>query len=313
MLAATRRRSAFTLIELLVVIAIIAILIGLLLPAVQKVRDAAARIQCQNNLHQIGVAYHGYADINNQAFAPLMISDPYKPVGWGIFLLPHIEQDPLYKRYYFGAPFFYSNPAFGIDNQAVANTSIKLFNCPAAPYRDAYTYTFNYPGYPAITWQAAPADYTPLGGVSPTLAAYIGLSSSDLAGALQRDQKTPISALSDGTSNTILSAEIAGKNDLYQNGRNTGQKLSGFYGGEGGWADATSGGSSLYGSSLDGTVTPGSCGVNCSNDFGLYSFHTGGANALFADGSVRYLSTSISIQTLAGQVTRAGGEVVNDQ
>src|SRR5262249_22455953 len=83
-----------------------------------------------------------------------------------------------------------------------------------------------YPGYPAITWQAAPADSTPLGGVSPTLAAYIGLSSSDLAGALQRDQKTPISALSDGTSNTILSAEIAGKNDLYQNGRNTGQKLS---------------------------------------------------------------------------------------
>jgi len=313
MLAATRRRPAFTLIELLVVIAIIAVLIGLLLPAVQKVRETAVRLQCQNNLHQIGIAYHGYATSNNQSFAPLMISDPYKPVGWGIFLLPHIEQDPLYKRYNFGAPFFYSNPAFGIDNQAVANTPIKLFNCPGAPNREPYTYTFNYPGYPTITWQAAPADYTPLAGVSPALAAYIGLSSSSLDGVLQRDLKTPVSAFTDGASNTILSAEIAGKNDLYQNGRNTGQQLSGFYGGEGGWADATSGGSSLYGSSLDGTVTPGSCGINCSNDFGLYSFHFSGANALFADGSVRFLSTNISIQTLAAQVTRAGGELFNDQ
>src|SRR5262245_26967865 len=173
MLAAPRHRPAFTLIELLVVIAIIAVLIGLLLPAVQKVRDTAARVSCQNNLHQIGIAYQGYASSNNQSFPPAMITDPYKPVGWGIFLLPHIEQDPLYKRYNFNAPFFYSNPAYGIDNQAVANTPIKLFNCPAAVERPVYTYTFNYPGYPAITWQAAPADYSPLAGVSPYLAAYI--------------------------------------------------------------------------------------------------------------------------------------------
>src|SRR5262245_46848364 len=163
-------RAGFTLVELLVVIAIIAVLIGLLLPAVQKVRDAAARVQCQNNLKQLGLAYHNYADTNDSSFAPSMISDGTRTVGWGIFLLPYIEQDNLYKRYSFAAPFFFSNAAAGIDNQSVANTPIKVWLCPAAPSRTGpYSYTFNFPGFPAISWQAYPADYSPVASVSPSL------------------------------------------------------------------------------------------------------------------------------------------------
>jgi prepilin-type N-terminal cleavage/methylation domain-containing protein len=305
-----QRRSAFTLIELLVVIAIIAILIGLLVPAVQKVREAAARSQCQNNLKQIGLAYHNY-ESTNHVFPPYAINDPFKPAGWGTFLLPYIEQDNLSKLYNFNAPFFYSNPAFGIDNQSVVNTPIPIFRCPMAPRRDAYTYTFNYPGYPAITWQAWPADYSPIDAVSGSLNSYLGLgyNSTQLQGALQADVGTPILGITDGTSRTILIAEIAGKNEVYRTGpQDAGQKLSGFYGGEGGWGDATSGSSGLYGSSGDGVITPGSCGINCSNEYGLFGFHTGGARAVFADGSVHFLPAATDIHVLVALVTRMGGE-----
>jgi prepilin-type N-terminal cleavage/methylation domain-containing protein/prepilin-type processing-associated H-X9-DG protein len=308
-----RSRHGFTLIELLVVIAIIAVLIGLLLPAVQKVREAAARIQCANNLKQLGLAYHNYAGVYKNSFPPAMLTDPTKTVGWGIFLLPFIEQDNLYNKYNFGAPFFFSNPAFGIDNQSVANTQLKLYICPSVPTRTGpYSYTFNFPGFPSFSWQAYPADYTPVAGVSQSLAQYLTLTTTKLDGALQRDKGTPIASLTDGTSNTILLAEIAGKNELYRAGTDTGTTLSGFFGGEGGWADATSSGSSLWGSTGDGTVTPGTCGINCSNDYGFYAFHSGGANVLLADGSVRFLAANTDIRTLCALVTRAGGEVATD-
>jgi prepilin-type N-terminal cleavage/methylation domain-containing protein/prepilin-type processing-associated H-X9-DG protein len=307
MISPRQRRRGFTLIELLVVIAIIAVLVGMLLPAVQKVRDAAARSSCANNLKQCGLAYHMYADGNNGAFPPIMISATNNPVGWGIFLLPYLEQSNLYSQYNFAAPFFYTNAAFGINNQAVSNTPIKIYNCPATPSPAVYSYTFNYPGYPPTSWQAFPADYTPLAGVSSSLTGYLGLPTSNLAGALQRDMKTPLLYIQDGLSGTILLAEVAGKNNLWQNGQQNGT-LSGFFGGEGGWADATSGGSSLYGSSADGKVMPGTCGVNCSNDYGLYGFHTSGANVLMCDGSVRLMNKSVDIRALCAMITARGGE-----
>jgi prepilin-type N-terminal cleavage/methylation domain-containing protein/prepilin-type processing-associated H-X9-DG protein len=310
MRACFRPRRAFTLIELLVVIAIIAILIGLLLPAVQKVRDAAARIQCSNNLKQIGLAFHTYHD-SYKRFPPSMITDPTKTVGWGLFILPYIEQGNLYSLYNLNFPFYYVDATNNINNQAVANTPVTLFRCPAAQDRDPYTYTFNMPGFPQVTWQASPADYSPIDSLDPTLVSYLGLGygTSQAQGALHRDIGTTIQSIQDGSSNTLLVAEFAGRNQLWQLGANTGLLLPTTVG-QGGWADPTSSGTTLIGSSSDGTVAPGSCGINCSNAYGLYSFHAGGANVVYCDGSVRFLSSGTPILTLAYIVTRNGGEII---
>src|SRR5438132_11206969 len=121
-----RKRSAFTLIELLVVIAIIAILIALLVPAVQKVREAAARIQCENNLKQIGLAMHAFHD-TNKGLPPGYVATAAYPGtspgwGWAAFILPYIEQAPLYRQINFSQP---------LQGQATIQNVIPLYLCPS--------------------------------------------------------------------------------------------------------------------------------------------------------------------------------------
>src|SRR5207302_11170491 len=113
------------LIELLVVIAIIAVLIGLLVPAVQKVRDAAARIQCQNNLHQLALAAQNYATANGGLPPRCQVYDPYR--GWGVFLLPYLEQDNIARQYRMDLSFY--DPA----NGTLVAVPLKAFTCPATP------------------------------------------------------------------------------------------------------------------------------------------------------------------------------------
>src|SRR5262249_10471108 len=119
------RRRAFTLIELIIVIAIVVILIGLLLPAVQRVRESANRASCKNNLKQFGLAYRNYESTRG-AFPPLAITDPARPTGWGVFILAYLDQEPLAGRYNFAAPFY--DPT----NQSVIRTRLKISQCPSA-------------------------------------------------------------------------------------------------------------------------------------------------------------------------------------
>jgi prepilin-type N-terminal cleavage/methylation domain-containing protein/prepilin-type processing-associated H-X9-DG protein len=306
------RRKGFTLIELLVVIAIIAVLIGLLVPAVQKVRDAAARMQCSNNLKQLGLAFHTYHD-THKAFPPaytIVTSPTVNSHAWGAYLLPYIEQDPLWKRYNITQPFL--TPA----NQAVVTTHLALHQCPSAPTANRlYPFTLPagaVPGLPALRWQASASDY---GVTSGVLGAFWDIVVGPPAGgtrhgALRVNQPTRVLQIQDGTSNTILLAEIAGRPDLYRKGAFIASNAT-----EGaGWGDPLNGENWMAGSLHDGTGPRGPCAINCTNQSGrnLYSFHTGGVNIVLCDGSVRFLPESTPARIVAFLITREKGEVIND-
>ncbi|HXG12521.1 MAG TPA: DUF1559 domain-containing protein [Gemmataceae bacterium] len=323
----SRKRSAFTLIELLVVIAIIAVLIALLLPAVQKVRDAAAKTQCSNNLRQIGVALHNY-ESNYQVFPPAYIAvltPPPVAHSWAIYLLPYLEQDNLYKNYDLKAPIGSAT------NAVVIQTHLKVFQCPATPQQNRIYTDGPIPGNAFIPtwgstplrWTASAADYTVTTGVRENTLNACFASLPDGAGSFRdgvlaaetpqtvndRIKGVRILEITDGTSSTMMIAELAGRPQLWRAGRRgtPDQQFSGA-----GWGDALNGENWFTGSLFDGTGPRGTCVVNCTNERGrgLYSFHSGGANVLLADSSVRMLSSGISHCTFAFLVTKRKGDIV---
>jgi prepilin-type N-terminal cleavage/methylation domain-containing protein/prepilin-type processing-associated H-X9-DG protein len=310
MLAPLRtRRCAFTLIELLVVIGIIAVLIGLLLPAVQKVRAAASRMQCANNLKNLGLALHNY-HMDHNRFPPGAVG-PQPGVagtsglmahGLGSYLLPYLEQGPLAQRYRWDVSWF--DPS----NQQAVNTPLPVWQCPSAEANrimNGSLLTIAPPPEKPFNGTAACGDYAGIQRIDPALASLIDPASS-YDGILQPNSTTRIADILDGTSNTILMAECAGRPTLWRAGKAVPNKwLNG-----GPWASR--GLMFGRGSTPNGTAFFGRCAINCTNDREVYSFHWGGANAVFADGSVHFLMATIDIRVFARLVTRAGDEVVAD-
>ena len=240
----SRRRAAFTLIELLVVIAIIAILIGLLLPAVQKVRESAARISCTNNLKQVGLGLYNY----ESAFRsfPTSTRPAVGPrVSWTISLLPYIEQGNLGRSY--DVTQNWDAPA----NLPLTSTPIKIFQCPSAPQPNRLD---GDPQPPAV-WApiVAVTDYAAVTGVDPTLAALYPGQIQALPGILIRNDVATIAAVTDGLSNTIMLAESAGRPQVYRHGKAFGSPPAERVNG-GGWARPASD-FDVKGSTPDGATT----------------------------------------------------------
>jgi prepilin-type N-terminal cleavage/methylation domain-containing protein/prepilin-type processing-associated H-X9-DG protein len=292
-----RSRVGFTLIELLVVIAIIAILVALLLPAIQKVREAANRMKCSNNLKQIGLALHNFTN-NNPWFPPGYTDSPVQ--GWGHHILPYIEQDALSKM--FRRNLNWNAP----ENHEVVATQLAIMQCPSTKLKERADEKEN---------GAAAGDYAPVFSIDEELNTKRELvqPAVNLKGILADNGKTRFTDIKDGTSHTIMIAEDAGRPDYYRAGNRqvptdgpppSPQPVRGA-----GWADYYSA-IKVNGTNYDGTNDhdPGPCPLNCSNFREVFAFHPSGANTVFGDGSVHFLAARIAMRVFAALCTRAGEE-----
>ncbi|MCI0642559.1 MAG: DUF1559 domain-containing protein [Gemmataceae bacterium] len=315
-----RSRTGFTLIELLVVIAIIAILIGLLLPAVQKVREAAARLQCSNNLKQIGLAAHNYHGVFKKL--PPGDQQPHRASAL-IQLLPYVEQANKYNQFDFT-----QNINTSASNAAARAQDVPIFICPSDPSNAQFTVTVA-----GVTQTVGRTNYqSNLGSRG-----WFRNNDPSTGGLFYFDSKVRLTDVLDGTSNTAMFAEV--KRSNRQGAADPLKIVSVPFGIWDGAQPANDLSPKLpecntstpqfdytglqyyralmWTSFYTHTVPPNYQGFDCVRSVGLdkghqaaRSWHTSGVNVLMGDGSVQFISNSINLTTWRAMGSRAGSEVI---
>ncbi len=317
-------RRGFTRIELVVTAGMLFLGAGLLLPRLQAARADAARTQCTDNLRKLGQGFSEFEKVhgglpprrggfNNGA--------PYS--GWGAYILPYLGEETVAKKYNLKYDFF--DPA----NKAAVEAPVKPFLCPAAPgartitiQSQASTKSENADKDTVYTTKAGVCDYISSNGVLMTRGGYgLNANTTDQMIGNQRQPMgdndfVPLAKVTDGLSCTLLLIEQAGRPDVWRAGKKKdgdGQfglspNARGAWAGWGsiafGPADAKTGENPGKGDSTD-------CSVNCNNWFGIYGFHTAGANVLFCDGSVRFVGTKLDPLTFAYLTLRDDGHLIS--
>ncbi len=332
----SRSVNGFSLVELLVVIAIIGILIAMLLPAVQYVRESSRRSTCLNNLRQHGISLSNfesargvfpaarYRHPNDEGTMLLPVGTTNRPGKarsnfhhWGAHLLGFIEQNNVADLYDFNVPWY--DPT----NLPAVGTQIAVWQCPSASDGSERSDPLHRIG-------AAAGDYGSINEIRGKIYKYyldppIDPSPDQEArdGALVKWKETKMSELRDGTSNTIFLTEQAGHPYAYSSkGLVVPEMMDQYKGGKikvfnnqcvvedgTGWADPDSG-FAIEGSSEDGMDETGPRLINAINASEIFSFHSGGVNAAFCDGSARFISASTNNRALVALLTRQGGEPI---
>jgi prepilin-type N-terminal cleavage/methylation domain-containing protein/prepilin-type processing-associated H-X9-DG protein len=320
-----RDRRGFTLIELLVVIAIIAILIGLLLPAVQKVRDAAARMACQNNLKQLGLAAHNYEGTAGK-FPPGLTQSlsPFQGNSVFVYLLPHIEQGPLATRWNMVVPSANKGGGAGANTATV----LKILVCPSDDFPQNPT-VYNSTEYYGCTSYRANGGSRPFFATSSSndgMFMAVGPGARKAASA-PGGVEVRMGDIGDGTSNTLLFGEMYHRDANFDSftppGWNSNSNIAGWswwapVGGDNGLQDVLMGAFApinyrtpwAYGAAGAPTTRNAWFTFQDMRLSSIGSGHSGGANVGFADGSVRFLTDSTPQSTLVLMCMRNDGLVI---